>query len=227
MSALAILTALLAISPVPSPTPPAPVLLLPGEFHGDEVALEDGAGALALCEGGTELRAVQVTVRAVHDALVDDDPEVRSGREVGAPCNPVALFAGVPGLQEGPVQPASQVHSRLPAPGRPGWRLAPWWMRLTLGEKSWRISQQRRGEAGVRATLSGGGAPQRVLFEAEDVELSEEDWAVQWAGDLNGDGALDLLVETFHANGSTHTLLLSDGEGGALREVARFSSVGC
>jgi hypothetical protein len=202
--------------------PPTPMLLTPGTFHGSEVQAADGAPFLALCEAGTELRLVRLRVHPVEDSLLDRDGGVPTGKEVSAPCDPVVLFRDVPGPREGSVErvqvTATEASSTGPVSG-------PDSARFELRGKTWHLARTLLGETGYRLTLHGGPEPV-VLYEAQTTD--EGDWGVLWAGDLNRDGRLDLVLRTSRHYNVTHLRLwLSGEEKGGAHEVAVFEIVGC
>jgi hypothetical protein len=76
-------------------------------------------------------------------------------------------------------------------------------------------------------TLHGGGISQ-TLFSLTEHDAAS--WQLLWAGDLDGDGKLDLLLNlSAHYNVSARRLFLSSAarQGEAVREVAVFETTGC
>ncbi|EPX59402.1 hypothetical protein D187_002892 [Cystobacter fuscus DSM 2262] len=201
---------------------PQPTLLTPGSFHGTEVQAADGAPFLALCEGGTELRLVQLRVQQVEDPVLDREGGVPTGKEVSAPCEPLVLLRDVQGVRQGPVERA-QVTLKATETASPG--IGPESARIELRGGTWRLERTTLGETGFRLTLHGGPAPV-VLYEVQ--ETDDGSWEVLWAGDLNHDGGLDLVLSTSrHYNVLHFRLFLSGAEKGSVREAAVFEIMGC
>lgn len=70
---------------------------------------------------------------------------------------------------------------------------------------------------------------QQVLIDLHGLS-EDKPPSIVWAGDLDGDGGLDLLMEVGnHYNVTEYALLLTSAAHGTglVREVARFRSVGC
>ncbi|OJH40723.1 hypothetical protein [Cystobacter ferrugineus] len=202
---------------------PTPMLLTPGTFHGTEIQAADGDPFLALCEAGSELRLVRLHVQQVEDALLDQEGGVPTGKEVSAPCNPIALLRDVQGVREGPVERAQVMVTHATSPGPVG--IGPDSARLELRGKTWRLERTPLGETGFRLMLHGGPEPV-VLYEVQATD--DGSWELLWAGDLNRDGGLDLVLRTSrHYNVLHFRLLLSGAEKGGVREAAVFEITGC
>ncbi|HEX8537065.1 MAG TPA: hypothetical protein VF664_06340, partial [Cystobacter sp.] len=76
-----------------------------------------------------------------------------------------------------------------------------------------------------RLTLHGGPEPV-VLYEVQ--ETDDGSWELLWAGDLNRDGGLDLVLRTSRHYNVLHLRLFLSGEGkGGVREAAVFEIMGC
>jgi len=203
---------------------PKPMLLTPGTFHGKEVEAADGAPFLALCEDGTELRLVRVRVQQVEDSLLDREGGAPTGKEVSAPCEPLVLLGDVQGVREGLVERA-QVTVTDTSSSSPGPVSGPDSARIELRGKTWRLERTPLGETGFRLTLHGGPEPV-VLYEVQATD--DGSWEVLWAGDLNRDGGLDLVLRTSRHYNVLHLRLFLSGEGkGGVREAAVFESMGC
>jgi hypothetical protein len=199
---------------------PKPMLLTPGTFHGTEVQAADGAPFLALCETGTELRLVRLRVQQVEDPLLDREDGVPTGKEVSAPFEPLVLLRDVQGVREGPVERA-----QVTVPATDTSSLGPDSARIELRGRTWRLERTALGETGFRLTLHGGPEPV-VLYEVQ--ETDDGSWELLWAGDLNRDGGLDLVLRTSRHYNVLHLRLFLSGEGkGSVREAAVFEIMGC
>ena len=218
----------------------APALQMPGQFHGGETVARDGERWLALFDAaaGARLRAVRVRVTPTRDAVLDADDGPVTGRIVDTASGPdgaaVAYVRG-PGLRERAVARATVVEG--PVVNGLGTS------RLHLGDRDYTLATRCVPAAAIGdryrctieltqgdrrqtlATMSGmRGEDDRILLGDEAAP------GLLFAGDLDGDGALDLLFDvTDHYNLSAPTLFLSGaaGEGELVRAVAEQRSTGC
>lgn len=218
----------------------------PGTFHGGEPVARDGERWLALrvSADGAALIETTLQVRAVEDVVLDA-PGERSGREVTSPLEAAGIVTYLrgPGLHTGPVVPAQ--HSADPA-GSAG----PPATTLTLHGRRYRIERRCGPAPAAQADgppplvcrfVLGDGRSGQVLFEAPaylepqgeggvPVIVSDATAEVLFAGDLDRDGRLDLILEaTDHYNVSRPTLLLSTQarDGQIVGRVAQYEAVGC
>lgn len=213
-------------------------LLEPGSFHGDEVRAVSGQRWLALVwdDKGSALRPVTIHVAGVDPA---DQSSFPDGKRVTVkPAFDDTLVALLRGneLHEGPVTTAvfpgngdleigKVVPLTLPdSPAR---------YTLTLSCKPRKtLSPSFR----CPLVLSDGMQSQELFVytafpgEQEHISFTGTSPYFTWAGDLDGDGKLDLLVNTTNSeNSGDLTLYLSSkAKNGALAGVAaRFLTVGC
>lgn len=214
----------------------------PGRFHGDEALARDGERWLALRTDARGARLIETTVRvrAVEDALLDA-PGERSGREVGSPLGEAGIVTYLrgAGLSAGPVESATvtpEPAGAAPVPAR------------TIALHAQRYRLDLRCEAAPAQVINaqpqhrcrlvlGDGVREQVLLDAiawresaSAALVTDASAEVRFAGDLDRDGRLDLIVDlTDHYNVSRPTLLLSSqARAGELVGVAaRFESVGC
>jgi hypothetical protein len=218
MALTALLAAAFALQPV-------------GSFHADEPVARDGEHWLAL--RATALAASLVDTRArvtpVHDVVVDADGE-RSGREVATAVPDAGLLLRGSGLRAGPVAFAPLPATPTPLTAAP--------LMLRLGRAEYRVTLDC-GRAATRCeVVLADGYRRQVLFaldagRRDDGSLmlgDDASPALLFAGDLDRDGRLDLILDaTDHYNVGRPTLYLSsparDGE--LVRRVAVNESVGC
>ena len=213
-------------------TPPA--LQPPGTFHRDEPVARDGERWLALRVGDGEaaLIATRVRVRVVEDPLIDA-PGERSGREIDAPIEGALVFLRGDGLVEGPV-PFAPIDAMDNPSGA-----------LRFNGRAYRIDTRcipdvvREGQQQLACEIVfTQGAHRQVLAKMagyrtpEGVDILGDDATPRllFAGDLDRDGRLDLVLDTtWHYNVSRPTLFLSTlaREGELVREAAANESVGC
>jgi hypothetical protein len=129
-------------------------------------------------DGSTELRAADVRIKRLDDDLA----EISS-----VPAGASLLFHGVAGVKSRPVLAATWKRGdELVRPGDA--------IQLRLADRSYRIRLEGRSELlnDARVVLEGDGRSQ-VLFAAGD-SVDEPHFEILWAGDLDGDGRLDLVV---------------------------------
>lgn len=218
-----------AANAVPSP----PQLMLAGEtFHGDEVPGRDGETWLALVVDGGKatLQSTTLKIEAVNDP-VSDGPDDKTGRSVAAPgIEPRALLRGIASLRTGEVAVAmadmQPLSAATPLP-------------IALGGKTLSLAVRCSGtdEALACNVVLGDGATEQVLFEtyaargeSGAIELGDAIPSVLFAGDLDRDGRVDLLIDTTdHYNLSRPTLFLSGAakKGQHVAQVAQQSITGC
>ncbi|MGN6150944.1 MAG: hypothetical protein ACTHOH_02905 [Lysobacteraceae bacterium] len=218
----------------------APALQLPGQFHGDETVARDGERWLALVadDAGARLRSVRVRVKPVHDVVLDADDGPATGRIVESVAGPGgATIAYVRGsnLREGAVPRA--IATELPVGNGLGAS------RLRLGDRDYTLATRCVPAAGIadsyRCTIElvQGDRRQTLAAMAGTREQDgrfmlgdEASPALLFAGDLDGDGALDLLYDvTDHYNVTAPTLFLSGaaGDGELVHAVAEQRTTGC
>jgi hypothetical protein len=224
---------LIAISTVAVPRAGAPVAVMEvGSLHGEDarpLALRNGQQWLGLFPSGKsyEWQRVQLHVEAAHDEIVDEGTEAMTGVDAsvdhsGQP--PLFLLRGMDFLAQTKVFAVSGEVELLNGKGIP----------LLLNGTTYHLkvtnSKTKRGEIGIGsvATLKLGKQTQ-VLF-ALSGSASEPIWKLVWAGDLDGDGKLDIYVDmSDHYNVSMKRLFLSSQapRGKLVTEVAKFRTTGC
>lgn len=231
MLALALVWALVLALPSAAADAPPIELLRPGQFHGHEVTAQDGELWWALVSRGDSfvLEQREIRVQAAHDVLLDEEGE-RSGKRVEARGTGQALLLlrGVPGLRAGPVE-AQRPEPKQLFPGQT--------CSLTVADGGWLLAS---GSAAVGPRpnseflvrdyglwLENPSSRQRLAaFAAVDTAPPE----LIWAGDLERDGKLDLIIELGnHYNVTEWVLFLSSaaGPGERVGRVASFRSAGC
>ncbi|MDT0632806.1 hypothetical protein RQM47_12670 [Rubrivirga sp. S365] len=208
-----------------------------GTFHGDEVEVQTGERWQGLYPtlGGVALRSFAVRVETVRDEVVDDPGGPPTGRRVTTPFSTVDAWGSVEDDALFLVRPP-RPFADGPAPtafaGR--WPLASGEIGLRLGGAAYVLSVVEGPEAvgapePVRparvAVLSAGGVGQPVAHLVGDGRP-----ALLWAGDLDGDGRLDLLLdEADHYVVSRPALYLSSAAppGALVGRAGRHRTSGC
>jgi len=217
-----------------------PQLVRPGTYHGDELTAVSGETWLALRhvpEGRDRLEAVTVRVDTVRDEILDEADAPATGRMISAPGDSgiAFLFRGVPGLHEGPVNTITT--DEMVALGEPvRMALAGDSLMVVLACGPRQVTGQLETAACSLVVIRGGASQTLRSYQAyyQEGEFggigNDAIPIVLWAGDLDGDGALDLVVElTDHYNVSQPTLFMSRRSGGGvvLEKVAEHVSTGC
>lgn len=196
-------------------------LALPGQYHGDEMAMgaTPGDSWLGLYSTATGL-AWRDAAPAFQHAVdpVMDVPGQETGVEINVPGDPpLLLVRGVPALHAGPVRALAVPNQPL----GPGAHVA-----LENGFN-------------LEATLNEEGAYQLKMVDAQGqvqvlvthaVLYDETVPTLVLAGDLDNDGRLDLLIDTSnHYNLSRLTLFLSSSAkaGEWVAPVAVLQTTGC
>jgi len=235
--ALVLYVSILASAMTSTPSKASIEIMRTGSFHGDEVAAK-AAGrwfALVLESDGASLRSINVSVASEHDSMVDNDGQKTGKRVESSPTlEAVILVRGLASLRAGrlptaviqqPVEPNHAVDARF---GRGSYRLSVRCADIHA------VGGQRQQECELR--LESALVNQSLFSYSAYFQGSERYWAsenpptVVWAGDLDKDGRLDLLLNTSnHYNVSEMRLYLSSAAkaGHLVAEVASFRSVGC
>lgn len=244
--AIAALTAAASAAPAAAlPSQQSAEILMTGLFHGDEVdpsvSGHTWMGLYADGEGYT-LERTRVRVQPVYDPVVDM-PGESSGWLVTAEGEdePLFLVRGLAGLAEGPVHTAMSGpeavdvgDSRSLADGPDGWyALAAFGSARPspdlygLPEVSdYELRLYRHPPLGFDAAPEAPSSQPLVQLET----LMDARPQVLWAGDLDRDGQLDLLLDaSFHYNVSDYALWTSRGApaGELVRRVAGLTTSGC
>lgn len=180
------LLATLASRPAPPPGGDSFRILMTGSYHGTEVKADSGRAWLGLFDTGDryELRRVELVIERVHDPILDGEGEA-TGREVslaggdeGLVC--LLLPSSSHPLTEGVVH---CVHQGSP-------ELRPDTLVRLDGTHSVRASDKG-------LFLTDGTIEQRLCDSYPDSH--GESVRIVWAGDLDGDGRVDLILDDrFH-----------------------------
>lgn len=214
----------------------------PGRFHGNEPVAHDGERWLALRIGaqGAELIETTLQVRAVEDAILDA-PGERSGREVRSPLDEagIVVYLRGAGLRAGPVEQAAVAAAPVDAAPVPARAVALLGQRYRLATRCDTVPFQRidaQPQHRCRLVLGDGTREQALLETIAWHEpglarlVTDASGEVLFAGDLDRDGRLDLVIDlSDHYNVSRPTLLLSSQarSGELVGAAATFEAVGC
>lgn len=199
-------------------------LLMPGEYHAGEAPTEPGSGWLALTvvAGRWHLVPTQVRAEPMHDSVLDAEGQQTGIRISASHADALALLRG-PRLQPGHV-PTPALRFRAGAialqPEQP--------IALPLGTARYQLLLQ-----GAHIVLRQGA--QRSRLPDLSYSATQEDAghiqsaSLRWAGDLDGDGRLDLILDHsgYNHGGSCVYLSTLARPGELLGRLACHTGVGC
>jgi hypothetical protein len=194
-----------ATAPAGARGPARTELVNAGSFHGDEITARSGQQWLGLfvTTAGSKLEPVMIRVSRVHDPIVDETERVKTGKAVRVPGrpDPVFLVRNCPELRPSAVTTVQAQQVLLPDGAD---------VTLSLGETRYRlwVEAHAADRSDKKLCLSVSGSRQTLY--AVDQASADEGWNLLWAGDVDGDGKLDLYVDASdHYNVSERRLYLS------------------
>ncbi len=197
-------------------------LLEVGEFHGDEVTAKTSNGWLGLfvTKKHSSLAPISIQISRVFDPIIDDESTKKTGKKVSIQkvSTPVLLIKNAPYLKAGQVITALEKIIRMTAPNP---------ILLNLGNQQYQVIAQPFILGKGKVELSQGKIKQTIFSELHN---DAGGFSILWAGDLDGDGKLDLYINAAsHDNLESKRLLLSSqaNKGQLVREIARFETTGC
>ncbi|WP_412067312.1 FG-GAP repeat domain-containing protein [Rubrivirga sp. IMCC43871] len=214
-----------------------------GIFHDGEVSARSGERWQGLypTADGVEIRSFALTIDTAQDPVLDDDAGPFTGVRVTTPFSTFWIDEDFPAdsalaLVRRPG--ASFADGPVPTAFVGAWPVRSGHLSLALGDQ--RVSLLIvEGPEAIWMPQRQRVRPDRVLL-VDDGETRQPISAIiggddghpalLWAGDLDGDGRLDLLVdESNHYNLGAPALFLSSaaGPGQLVRRVARHEAVGC
>ncbi len=211
-------------------------VLITGSHHGDEVRYSSGAGwyGLEVTNGLSKLVPATLEVRLVHDAVLDGEDKINgpfTGKSVTfSPQSGAVVYLKGGALRAGTVQMAALTGENS--------GIAPKTYVLGDVRYSLRLNQDcMKNDARCRWELSDGVSVQSLheLYIQSTPEnafdTDSTNTGVIWAGDLDGDKKLDLILDVsnhYNAVYQIRVFLSSLATNGQLVEKAGwFSAVGC
>jgi len=211
---------LLATGTASAEVEPEPLsLLIPGDYHGDEAPFSIGAGWFALVPttGSWQLVPAQAKVERIHDAVLDADGQA-TGVRITAQTDAIALLR-LPDLHPGKVNTPNMRFKGIDKPLSSASPIA-----ISFNGSLYHVGvkdSQAYLRNGSRTTL----LPDIVVGGPE----SDDSASLLWAGDLDGDGQLDLLVSySGYNSGGVCLYISSKAPGSALvHRIACHGGVGC
>ena len=207
-------------------------LLQVGAFHGDEVSAESGEVWLGLYStpDGYALIPSRITVETVYDPFVDNAGE-KTGKVVSVEVQtpPLFLIKGLNAPKRESIKTLSTEQTVL-SPGKS--------LNLRLGDENVsHLIAYGEGDVGP----NGFTSLENYSLELSNGQVSQELLAYRstngaiptllWAGDLDGDNKLDLVINaTPHYTVSSAPMLFLSSmakDGNLLQKVAIFIATGC
>ncbi|HEY9402552.1 MAG TPA: hypothetical protein VIQ24_07645 [Pyrinomonadaceae bacterium] len=205
-------------------------LIETGEFHGDEITAKSGERWLGLfpTSSGFALLPAMLKVEKVLDPIVDQNPKIKTGKKVSVnrARKPLFLLKGADFLRATAVRTIFAGDENNLVNGES--------LDLFLDDKSYNLKVVSNDPTPVGYVVENSrlilstGAKSQVIFSVEQPD--DAGWSLLWAGDLDGDGKLDLYMDLHNKyNSSQRRLFLSSqaSRGNLVKEVAEFSAVGC
>jgi hypothetical protein len=206
-------------------------LLFTGEFLGERLWPKTGETWLGLysTSKGYQLAAARLRVRPVPDACGGKATKV----SVDSTTQPYLLLSGLGGLRPGPVDTAF-VGQEFLYPGQSLSlklsRIEKWYFLRALGTAAPRLGEILFSDYQLQLRDSGRiDADGRTIFHLKELTLDNTP-KLRWAGDLDHDGRLDVLLQVpIGGYSKRHVLLLSSlaSPGELLKEAATFDVLDC
>lgn len=219
---------LLQATPIPDAKPR---LIETGEFHDGEVQVRTGETWLGLFVSpkSSELAEVRVKISPVRDAEKSNSGRSDQEVTVSDPRVPVFLVKNCPSLQPSRVQTVFSQNLQLSNQTDISLKLNDLTYRLHV-----RTADTSEGmfisNPDAQLILSLPGRKQVLYALKGHKTIQNPVWSLNWAGDIDGDGRLDLYVTvTDHYNIAEKRLYLSSPARGIrlVKNVASFTTTGC
>lgn len=205
-------------------------ILRTGDFHGDEI--ESGTEQLTWyglikSVDSFELQKVKLEVHSRHDPVVDEgDESTGKSLTITDELESIILINGLEPVEEGEIY-SVELKNKVLYPGES--------MSLKLGDEWTSISAYGTAsfDKGIRAYILSISSTRdryrtRQIF-AGTQGFDDAMFKFVWAGDIDRDGAIDLIMDlSDHYNADRLTLFLSSraDKGQLLKRVAEFVNIG-
>lgn len=200
------------------------------DYHGDEVTASAKQSWLGLYKdsgGKFTLKPTKISITKVNDPIIDEDPKGRSGKRISVATKekPIYVISGVAGLKPGPVVAGTPLTSDHLDIGR---KIK---LKVRSSEATLVVTGRKKNadfRTHYKITLESGGIKQQ-LMRGEEIGVDTAP-SLLWCGDLDGDGKLDLIMDTTdNYNVSNVVLFLSSKAqpGKIVRDVAVQLATGC
>ncbi len=205
-----------------------PQILINGQFHADEVPIDPGRGwlALSVMAGSWHLTPTKVMTKRVYDPVLDAEG-AKTGILIESAHPEAIAYLRVSGFSSGKVDtPAMRFLAKPRA-------LVPQMKKIVMFFHGRRYEIVARGSAETAAIsiANAWGMTEIAQVSTKGLESDASPDAAEllWAGDLDRDGALDLVLRYQSYNASSVCLFLSSKKpkGGLVGKLDCVSGVGC
>jgi hypothetical protein len=208
-------------------------LIETGDFHGSDMPAKSSKGWLGLYKTGKGFALIETTIKVqpTRDAVVDEDENEKTGKEVSVnhSTEPLFLVKGAAMLKGGSAATVLSGEKDLLNNKTISLRLAGKDYHLKV------IANKRKSNPlaireDARLVLTRGKTMQVLDVFGNDTEAGDPYWGLLWAGDLDNDGKLDLYLDVrWRYNISQHILFLSSpaGKGRIVKQIAHMETKGC
>jgi hypothetical protein len=222
-------------------------LLRAGEFHGDEISAESSDMWLCLYKTGEKYNLIEtsILVEKCYDSYLDYPGNDSTGKCISVPAvtnnggEVIVLLKGIKKYKQGKIITVFCGREKLCAGQSMNWRMDTLKDKKEPGQVNWKLvafGTFTLGQARQMGHYVDYGMAvvkkfnqRQVLFKHGIVDEFDMP-SVLWAGDLDGDDKLDLLIDTTdHYNKREYTLFLSSyaADGELIGKVAQFVTLGC
>ena len=207
-----------------------PKLILTGSFHGDEIDAENGEHWHGLFKEGISysIKKTKINVSSVFDPIIDEDESKKTGKEVTiqGPEEPLILLKNLEGIKQGKLNSLLDLSGVIKPGEKKSIRFKGNDLELSVEAKEVTEESGYKYFKNYKLSVQSEGK-KVVILEMPHTDLDAGLPSVIWAGDINNDGGLDLLMSTSnHYNVMETTLFIS--ENGILEKQAIvFRTVGC
>ena len=208
-----------------------------GQFHGEEIKAQSGEIWLGLFNRGGEffLELTAVEIEAVFDSIVDEEKGEKTGKKVSVAgdAQPLFLLKNAEILKKGKVKTLSYLDDKNEDAYREGVINNQKSRTFKLNNKIYKLFVKTEKEKNehldeTSKLVLSDGTQEQIIYAQEYCD--DCSWEFHWAGDLDGDGKLDLYLDLAnHYNVGQKRLFLSSkaGKGELVKEAASFRTVGC
>jgi hypothetical protein len=206
-----------------------PRILINGQFHADEVPINPGRGwlALSVMAGRWQLTPTRISTKRVYDPVLDEN-EAKTGILIESSHPEAIAYVRVSGIAVGQVEtPAMQFLAKPRA-------LTPKMKKIVMFFHGRKYEISARSSTGAKTAVISiasrrGRTEIAQVSESIEGETSAGTAELLWAGDLDRDGALDLILRYQFYNASSVCLFLSSqkSKGGLVGKLDCVLGVGC
>ena len=205
-------------------------LIETGSFHGDEVSAKTGEEWFAILKVGSDymIKKTKINVSPVFDPIMDEDESKKTGKVVSIEGNtePLALLKDIEGIKQGKLNSVQDLLGVIKPVEKKSFRFDGKDFELSVEAKEVTEDSGYKYFKNYKLSVQSEGK-KVVILEMPHTDLDAGLPSVIWAGDINNDGGLDLLMSTSnHYNIMETTLFIS--ENGILdKQAIVFRTVGC